>query len=98
MDENEKTTSFMATLPGGAQLKLSTKSMTVLIGMAITAALVFNGIVTWELRVQMDILSMRVAEMARGIREQTCLQYLTPDERKANIGQAAACKKMGEMQ
>jgi hypothetical protein len=98
MDDPNQTTSFEAQLPGGTKVRFASRRIEILIWIAITAALVFNGIQTWDLRVKLELLTFSVNAMARGIREQTCLAYLSEDERRQNIGQAAACRKMGEMQ
>ena len=101
MSESEdpsQTTSFMAQLPGGAMLKFASKSPIILLAVAITVALVFNALLTWDLRIKSDLLTLSVREMSRSIRELTCLQYIPADERTNNSGQAAACRRVGEMQ
>jgi hypothetical protein len=95
--DHNQTTTFQAKF-GGALLSLGTKSPLVLIAIVATGALVFNALQTWDLRIRLDVVSLSIREMTRSIRELTCLQYIPEAERSSNSGQAAACRKVGEMQ
>lgn len=88
-EDHNSTTQFEVALPGGTKVNLLTKRAEVFIWIAITAALVFNGLTTWQLLVKVDILTLSVQAQARGIREAVCL---------ASQVEPQACRKMGEMQ
>lgn len=98
MSDPNQTTSFEVNLPGGTKVNIASKRLEVFIWLLIAASLAFNGVQTWYVQAQLELLTFRVQEMARGIREQTCLQYIPEADRTKYVGQAAACKKMGEMQ
>jgi hypothetical protein len=81
----------------GHEFLIATKSMPILIGICIVAALVFLSLQVWDLRVKIEINTLALQAMARVAREQLCIASLPDSDKRPNMG-LAACKRMGEVQ
>ena len=97
-EEHQKTTTFEVQMPGGAKVKLSSRSMQIFLWLAVAGVLGYGGAVIWGQTIKLDMVILIQRETMRQIREIKCTLYLSEADRKTHPSLVSACKAGGEVQ
>lgn len=96
-EDPNSTTTFEAQLPGGAKIKISSRSMQIFVWISVAGVLGYGAATIWKQTINIDLVLLVQRETLRQVREINCALSLTEEERKAHPSVLAACKASGEI-